>query len=233
MFRDVVAESRDCSHRRFSYDFKSIVQAAKLRDEDTATTEIKTKSMLPSGFVFHESRCGSTLIANSLVAADPIGHRVYSESGPPITALRACGSSSSSSNQCHPKSAAALLRDVIYMMGRTNDIHKEHSTFFKIQSIGTLSLPIFRLAFPSVPWIFVYRDPVHVMMSQLDVPGGDIRRSNCMRSMMRPSMEYLDAIQEHANGRSVNDLVGVEHCAAHLVRRKRMAHVTVCTCYNS
>jgi len=38
-------------------------------------------------------------------------------------------------------------------------------TFFKFQSVLTFSLPEIRKAYPSVPWIFVYRNPVQVMVS--------------------------------------------------------------------
>jgi hypothetical protein len=32
-------------------------------------------------------------------------------------------------------------------------------------------LPLFRRAFPAVPWVFLYRDPVEVLVSQLRIPG--------------------------------------------------------------
>jgi hypothetical protein len=38
-------------------------------------------------------------------------------------------------------------------------------------SSHSLALPLFRRAFPSVPWIFLYRDPVEVLVSQLRMPG--------------------------------------------------------------
>ena len=33
------------------------------------------------------------------------------------------------------------------------------------------SLPLIRAAFPDTPWVFVYRDPLEVMVSQLARPG--------------------------------------------------------------
>lgn len=36
----------------------------------------------PRGFVYHETRCGSTLVANMLAA--PSSNRVFSESKPPV-----------------------------------------------------------------------------------------------------------------------------------------------------
>ncbi|MGH6630281.1 MAG: hypothetical protein ACREB3_11180 [Burkholderiales bacterium] len=42
--------------------------------------------------------------------------------------------------------------------------------FFKLDSWHTLSLALFRKAFPKVPWIFLYRDPIEVMVSQAQLP---------------------------------------------------------------
>lgn len=39
----------------------------------------------PKGFIYHETRCGSTLVANMLAALPP--SRVFSESKPPVQVL--------------------------------------------------------------------------------------------------------------------------------------------------
>lgn len=57
----------------------------------------------PKGFIFHESRCGSTLAANSLAVASE-DFRVYSESAPVPSAVRGGGKN--------------FVRDVIYLMTR-------------------------------------------------------------------------------------------------------------------
>lgn len=45
-------------------------------------------SIPPTAFIFHESRVGSTLLANLLATAP--GHLVYSEPHLPFLALKAC-----------------------------------------------------------------------------------------------------------------------------------------------
>ena len=47
----------------------------------------------------------------------------------------------------------------------------EQALFVKLDSWHTLALPLFRRAFPSVPWVFLYRDPVEVPVSQLEAAG--------------------------------------------------------------
>src|SRR5438034_4345344 len=47
----------------------------------------------------------------------------------------------------------------------------ERHFFVKLDSWHTIALPLFRRAFPAVPWVFLYRDPVEVIVSQLRMPG--------------------------------------------------------------
>jgi hypothetical protein len=165
--------------------------------------------MHPTGFVFHESRCGSTLAANSLAAMDPAKHRVYSESSPGITALKACGQHGS---DCPPGRAAQLIQDVLYLMGRTNDVQERH-LFLKIQSIGAKSIHVMRSAFPNVPWVFIYRDPVQVMMSQV---AQGVERANCVRQMKDLDPKSIALMKE--SGKSLDTLEPEDKCALHLVR---------------
>jgi hypothetical protein len=111
--------------------------------------------MQPTGFVFHESRVGSTLVANSLAAMDPEAHRVFSESTPINMALSVCEDMGS---DCDMDMAANLFRDVVYLMGRTNSPKEKH-LFFKVSSAGTKRMNVMREALPTTPWIFVYRTP--------------------------------------------------------------------------
>eukprot|EP00957_Ditylum_brightwellii_P178492 13596871-Ditylum_brightwellii.AAC.1 len=151
MFRDLVSKSPGCEHR-IKVSLKQITDAAREYDMDNSAV---AHTLEPSGFVFHESRCGSTLVANSLAAMNPSAHRVYSESSPPLKALTACGENSS---RCPMSTASQLFSDTVYMMSRSND-DAESKVFFKIQSAGSKSISVFSEAFPDTPWIFVYREP--------------------------------------------------------------------------
>jgi len=134
MFKDLQKISKDCPGTRVHIDLSAAVSAARNYDEENRGVSIK--AMDPKGFVFHESRCGSTLVANSLAFFDAEKNRVYSESGPPITAAKAFDSK-------FEKESIQLLKDVIYLMGRSNDLQEEN-LFFKIQSIGSKSIWTFR-----------------------------------------------------------------------------------------
>jgi len=203
MFRLLV--KRSCKNDDiYTYDLKKIVELAIAMDKNDSNSTVHV--MKPNGFVFHESRCGSTLVANALTVMDPIEHRVYSESGPPMSASKACGKIGKSGKSCQ------LLRDVVYMMGRTGDPN-EQRMFFKIQSSGTNYIDVMKATFPDIPWIFVYREPVQIMMSHLK---RKTERSNCVRhmahyAMPKKTLEFLATI-----GRDVGGLSSVEKCALHL-----------------
>eukprot|EP01082_Thalassiosira_pseudonana_P001081 g1606.t1 g1606 contig10:2426079-2427566(+) len=211
MFRDVVANSNcdDKNHnQRIRVDLNTAVELAREFDLDVAKENLSGPSVLElKGVVFHESRCGSTLAANSMMALDPEHHRVYSESSPPIAAIRGCGEDFS---DCSVEGSANLLKDVIYLMARSDD-PKETNLFFKFQSAATRTMQSFRMAFPTTPWIFLYRDPVQVMMSQLDMPR--ISRANCVRSKNSSPMVHTFIKRE---GYQKDDLEDEEFCAIHL-----------------
>lgn len=201
MFRLLV--DRSCRNdNTYSYDLKKIVELAKAMDENNSTAH----SIKLSGFIFHESRCGSTLVANALTAMDPIEHRVYSESKPPMSAMTACGVTG---KPCQ------LLRDVVYMMGRTGDPN-EQRMFFKMQSSGSRYIDVMRDSFPDTPWVFVYREPVQIMMSQLKKRRP--ARANCVRHMAHYKMPESTKNFLATIGRGAEGLSHVEKCALHLVR---------------
>jgi len=108
MFKDLQQQSSGCRKKSVSVDLGTAVMEARKYDEKHSGSKIK--SLAPKGFVFHESRCGSTLVANSLASFQPDLNRVYSESGPPITAAKMFDPE-------YEQESIQLLQDVIYLMG--------------------------------------------------------------------------------------------------------------------
>lgn len=111
----------------------------------------------PSGFIFHMSRCGSTLIANALsrirgnvVVNEPamLMHCLWGAAEMPETA----------------RMHLALARGLMARWGarRTG---QEQRLFVKLTPFDVLFVPLLRKAFPGVPWIFLSREPVEVMVS--------------------------------------------------------------------
>ncbi len=112
----------------------------------------------PAGFIHHLSRCGSTLIAQAF-AADP-DTVVLSEAEPLDAVVRwAMGSGAPIELQ------VAALRAIVAALGRDRS-GSMRRVVFKLDSWHVTALPLFKAAFPHVPWVFVYRNPVEVLVSQ-------------------------------------------------------------------
>lgn len=118
----------------------------------------------PSGFIFHMSRCGSTLVSQMLAAID--ANIVVSEASPIDGVVQTYLSNPDQGDARQPR----WLRSMIGALGqkRRGD---ERRYFIKLDCWHSVALPLFRRAFPTVPWIFLYRDPVEVIVSQMRMPG--------------------------------------------------------------
>ena len=108
----------------------------------------------PAGLILHMSRCGSTLSAQML-AASP-ANVVVSEAAPINAVTRRADLDD------HAK--AALLRAMVAALGQARN--GERRLFVKLDCWHSRDLPLFRRAFPNTPWVFLYRDPIEVMVSQ-------------------------------------------------------------------
>lgn len=113
----------------------------------------------PDGLIFHMSRCGSTLAARML-AASP-AHVVVSEAAPLDAVVRLAS--------LDEAARVDALRAMVAVLGQAHA--GERRLFLKLDSWHVLDLPLFRRAFPDAPWVFLYRDPVEVMVSHLRLRG--------------------------------------------------------------
>lgn len=111
----------------------------------------------PTGFVFHVSRCGSTLLA-ALLGRLP-GALVLSEPGPVDSILRA------ETRLGRPRQLR-LLRAMISALGQART-PGQNRLFVKFDAWNTLQLPLIRETFPDTPWVFLRREPVEVLVSAL------------------------------------------------------------------
>ncbi len=120
---------------------------------------IPDDALLPDGFIFHMSRCGSTLAAQ-MIAALP-GAVVPSEAAPIDGAVQLNHQIPGLPLDIH----ARVLRAVVAALGRNRTGH-DRRFVIKLDAWHMMALPLFRAAFPDTPWAFMYRDPVEVMVSQ-------------------------------------------------------------------
>jgi hypothetical protein len=121
--------------------------------------------LYPTGFIFHMSRCGSTLISQMLAALPQ--NIVISEAGTIDSALRA----SFLNPDVTDEQQLDWLRWIVSALARRRHEQESH-LFIKFDSWHTLSMPLILRAFPGVPWIFVSRDPAEVIVSHVRHPSG-------------------------------------------------------------
>ena len=129
-------------------------------DDLIARTD-RTNCLAPSGFIFHMSRCGSTLVAQMLAALS--ASIVISEAAPIDAAVQVA-------RGLPEEDGARLLRAFVLAFGRKRRGDERHYVV-KLDCWHTLALPLFRRAFPDVPWLFLYREPVEVLVSQMRMRG--------------------------------------------------------------
>ena len=118
----------------------------------------------PTGFIFHMSRSGSTLISQMFAA---LSQNIVISEAPPIDAvLKARFISTSVTEQ----QTIEWLQAMISALGQPR-VGSEQQLFIKFEGWHALLLPVIRKAFPDVPWIFAYRDPIDVLVSQMKLLG--------------------------------------------------------------
>ena len=131
------------------------------------------------GIVFHMSRCGSTLIGQQLAALDRA--ILASEPEPMDDALRVV--------HRYPDLARAdeirLVRAMAAALGQPRN--GEDALYLKTDCWHIHRFDLLRQAFPDTPWIFLYRDPVEVMVSQQRMPS-----AWSVPGIFHPSMLQLD-----------------------------------------
>ncbi|HWD94751.1 MAG TPA: sulfotransferase [Verrucomicrobiae bacterium] len=121
----------------------------------------------PTGFIFHMSRCGSTLMSQMLAALPE--NIVLSEAGPIDDILRAHFRNRGVTDE----QRVQWLRWTISVLAWRRH-PAERNLFIKFDCWHVMFLPLIRRAFPGVPWIFLYREPLEVMASAQKHLGGQM-----------------------------------------------------------
>jgi hypothetical protein len=138
-----------------------------LRTRTTLDAVVAGQAQHPSlpltGLILHLSRCGSTLLAQMLGAVP--GTAVSSEPEPLDAVLRWIAAA-----QLPPDQADAAITAIMAALGRCRTRPEQHRHLIKLELWHSLFLPELRRALPQVPWVFLRRDPVEVLVSQLAQP---------------------------------------------------------------
>jgi gluconate kinase len=145
----------DCQRLPFSNLFRPQTAIEMLRERHEIQPGLE-----PEGFIFHMSRCGSTLVSQMLAALPK--NVVISEAGSIDSVLRAKFREPSVTDE----ERTDWLRWIVSALGQARAGDEKH-LFIKFDSWSVMDLPLIRRVYPAVPWIFLYRNPVEVLVSQL------------------------------------------------------------------
>ncbi|WP_152223147.1 sulfotransferase family protein [Pseudomonas sp. SCB32] len=117
----------------------------------------------PAALIFHASRCGSTLMAQMLAALP--GNIVLSEP-PPLDSLLRAHFLDAAATDWQGRGVQALLS--AYGQRR---LGLEQRLLVKLDAWSVFEAPLLAALYPQVPRIFLYRDPLEIVVSQLRQPG--------------------------------------------------------------
>jgi hypothetical protein len=148
----------------------------------------------PVGLVLHQSRCGSTLVTQTLAESGVVAS--VSEATP-INQLLLLERLTADDRSC-------LLRGLVRTLLLPPLGAEARPGLVKFTSWNTLCFSVIRAAFPNTPWLFVYRDPLEVLASHAKHPARWIGQTRFLERL--PNGQALAA--------SIAALDDVRRCAA-------------------
>jgi hypothetical protein len=130
----------------------------------------------PSVVVFHVSRCGSTWLSNALGTGDRVV--VLSEARPigtlaSLTLFR--------QGRVAPETTASLRQQLLDAVIRVCAYHhytEDAKVVIKCNASSLLCMSTLRSVWPDIPFVVNIRDPLEVMVSNLQLPAGWVRAKN-------------------------------------------------------
>lgn len=175
----------DTISRRFREPFNTLFRH-QTPLEVLGELSAQRSAIAPTGFIFHLSRCGSTLVSQMLAALAQ--NIVISEASPISKILEA----NFINPQITDQQRIIWLRWMIEAFAQQRNVDERYF-FVKFDSWNTINLSLIERAFPDVPWIFLYRNPLEVIVSQMRQRGAQMIPGSIVHIL--PGMTLTDALQ--------------------------------------
>lgn len=234
----------DLSHVVFSEPFFNQTIARCLR-EDPSRLRFQTQldaladlqeispGLKPTGFIFHISKCGSTLVSQNLCTLPQ--NLVISEPAPMNSMLV---------SDLVGISEEDRIKGLQLLVNALGQKRRETETnyFIKFKSWNIRKLDLIKKAFPDVKWIFIYRNPIEVMVSVLKAPAEwmDLKSNSVKDDPIWTDLKNTPGICESITGFSAQEIElmsSEEYCARMLasfcqIALKMADHNTLMLNYN-
>ncbi|WP_374764729.1 hypothetical protein [Yunchengibacter salinarum] len=153
---------------QFMYSVQHLAQSGALGEilvTDLSLLErgdLPQDTLDPAGFIFHVSRCGSTLMAKALARLE--SNLVINQGGPLQRGFWAAITDDFRVGPGHDPRSHGLFRNLVRLMARRRR-GVEQRAFVKFISWNIRVQDFVRAAYGDVPALFLYRDPVEVIAS--------------------------------------------------------------------
>ncbi len=155
---------------QFMYTVQALSQAGQIGENFVTDFDILLDDRIladpiePEGFMFHISRCGSTLSAKALARSPR--HVVINQGGPLQRGFWATITKDWTKEAEASEENLHAFRNLVLAMTRRRR-PEQCRAFVKFISWNTLYMDFAMQAFPQVPALFLYRNPVEVIASVL------------------------------------------------------------------
>jgi hypothetical protein len=120
-------------------------------------------SVAPTGFIFHSSRCGSTLLANACRA---ITNAIVLSEPPAVDKLIARFITDGDAHGTKEKLYSVFLRAVVNALSQRHTGEERH-LFIKFACCSVSQIERVERIWRNVPRVFLYRDPVETIVSNM------------------------------------------------------------------
>jgi len=167
---------------KFRYATQNLIEQRGMDECFTTDIQLLAREELslinpqdPAGFVFHMSKCGSTLMAKAL--DQPTSQIIIKEATPLHENLWQYLTHNWQTAVAPSNDNLRLIRNLIQLLARPRTPEQE-SYYIRFRSWGVAFADIIQQAFPETPSLFIYRDPVKVMASILNKPTTGLPRLN-------------------------------------------------------
>lgn len=162
------------------------------------------RRLQPSGFIFHWSRCGSTLLAQMLAA---LPRNIVISEPPPLNDLLFGNSNSPDITRTQ---WIRWVRSLVLALGQAH--HDESHYFVKFDSWHALDAPLIMEAFPEVPWVFLYRDPAEIMVSHRRRRGSHLVPGTVDRRRLGMNSDRIERMSLDEFGAAMLAEIGTAAC---------------------
>lgn len=152
-FDETISKCR--SHAHNSKPFKVITTVENLLDWSNALISVELKSL-----IFHVSRCGSTMLSQSLATSS---ENIMISEAPIIDEILR-------SDIFDLDKKTALLKAVISFLGQKRFPEQQH-LIVKLDAWHIFNADYLRSIFPEIPFALLYRNPVEVLKSHQKLTG--------------------------------------------------------------